>query len=260
MMIRWAVLGVVVAAIVTAFAYTGGWFSPHQLTPARFIDTFEKLNGLHPGFRRNHAKGVCVTGFFESNGNGARLSRASVFQPGRVAVIGRFSLAGGQPYAPDTPAAVRGFGLRFEPRHGQEWRTAMIDLPVFAVRTPEGFYEQLLASKVDPATGKPDPAKMTAFLAGHPETVRAMAIIKAKPFSSGFADATYSGLNAFRFVNAAGVSTPVRWSMVPVDAFAPEEPAGGPNKNYLFDALIARLRRGPVQWHLIITIGQAGVS
>jgi len=45
MMIRWAVLGVVVAAIVTAFAYTGGWFSPHQLTPARFIDTFEKVNG-----------------------------------------------------------------------------------------------------------------------------------------------------------------------------------------------------------------------
>ncbi len=257
-MIRWAVLGVVVAAIVTAFAYTGGWFSPHQLTPARFIDTFEKLNGLHPGFRRNHAKGLCVVGYFESNGQGARLSRASVFQPGRVAVIGRFSLAGGQPYAPDGPAAVRGLGLRFKPRHSQEWRTAMIDLPVFAVRTPEGFYEQLLASKIDPATGIPDPAKMTAFLAGHPETVRAMAIIKAKPFSSGFTDATYSGLNAFRFVNAAGVSTPVRWWMVPADAFAPEEPAGGQNKNYLFDALIARLRRGPVQWHLIITIGQAG--
>jgi len=46
--------------------------------------------------------------------------------------------------------------------------------------------------------------------------------------------------------------------MVPVDAFAPEEPAAAQNKNYLFDALIARLRRGPVQWHLIITIGQPG--
>jgi catalase len=134
----------------------------------------------------------------------------------------------------------------------------MIDLPVFAVRTPEGFYDQLLASKIDPATGKPDPAKMTAFLAGHPETVRAMTIIKAKPFSSGFADATYNGLNAFRFANGAGAATPVRWSMVPVDAFAPEEPAAAQNKNYLFDALIARLRRGPVQWHLIITIGQPG--
>jgi catalase len=83
-------------------------------------------------------------------------------------------------------------------------------------------------------------------------------IITAKPFSSGFANATYNGLNAFRFANRAGLSTPVRWSMVPVDAFAPEEPAGGRHKNYLFDALIARLRRGTVQWHLIVTIAQAG--
>jgi catalase len=258
MLIRWAAIGVVIAGIVGAFAYTGGWLSPHRLTPARFIDTFEKVNGIHPGFRRNHAKGVCISGYFDSNGQGVRLSKASVFKLGRVAVIGRFSLAGGQPYAADGPAAVRGLGLRFEPRGGQEWRTAMIDLPVFMVRTPEGFYEQLLASKVDPATGNPDPAKMTAFLAAHPETVRAMAIIKAKPFSSGFADATYNGLNAFRFGNADGVSTPVRWSMVPVAAFAAEDPAAAQNKNYLFDIFIARVQRGPVQWHLIVTVGQPG--
>ena len=256
--VKVAIIGALVLCIVGSFAYVAGWLSPGLLTPRRFADGFEEVNGVHPGFRRNHAKGVCVGGYFESNGKGTRLSRASVFEPGRVAAIGRFSLAGGQPYAADGPAAVRGFGLRFEPRHGEEWRTAMIDLPVFAVRTPEGFYDQLLASKIDPATGKPDPAKMTAFLAEHPETVRAMTIIKAKPFSSGFADATYNGLNAFRFANGAGVSTPVRWSMVPVDAFAPEEPAAAQNKNYLFDALIARLRRGPVQWHLIITIGQPG--
>ncbi len=258
MLIRWAAIGVVIAAIVGAFAYTGGWFSPNLLTPARFVDGFERVNGIHPGFRRNHAKGLCISGYFDSNGNGVRLSRASLFQPGRVAVIGRFSLAGGQPYVSDGPAAVRGMGLRFEPRSGEEWRTAMIDLPVFAVRTPEGFYDQLLASKVDPATGKPDPAKMSAFLAAHPETVRAIAIIKAKPFSSGFADATFNGLNAFRFANADGISTPVRWSMVPVDAFAAEDPAAAQNKNYLFDALIARVQHGPVQWHLIVTVGQPG--
>ena len=136
----------------------------------------------------------------------------------------------------------------------------MIDLPVFAVRTPEGFYEQLLASKIDPATGKPDPAKMAAFLAAHPETVRALAIIKAKPFSSGFANATYSGLNAFRFGNADGVSTPVRWSMVPVDAYKPEDtaPSANPDKNYLFDDFIARIHSAPVQWRLILTVGQPG--
>jgi hypothetical protein len=30
----------------------------------------------------------------------------------------------------------------------------------------------------------------------------------------------------------------------------------GPLKNYLFDALIARIEQAPLQWHLIVTIGQ----
>jgi catalase len=87
MLSRAAAIVVIIAGIVGAFAYTGGWFSPQRLTPARFIDTFEAVNGRHPGFRRNHAKGVCVTGFFESNGNAVRISKAVVFRPGRMRVI-----------------------------------------------------------------------------------------------------------------------------------------------------------------------------
>src|SRR6267154_4036333 len=68
--------------------------SPDALTPARFIDRFEQIDGVHSGFRRNHAKGLGVSGFFESNGNGARLSKAVVFRPGSAPVIGRFSLGG----------------------------------------------------------------------------------------------------------------------------------------------------------------------
>src|SRR5437660_10219493 len=146
-----------------------------------FIDRFEQIDGLHPGFRRSHAKGVGVSGFFESNGNGVRLSKAAVFRRGRVPVIGRFSLGGGQPYAADAPNTVRGLGLQFSLPDGEVWRTAMINLPVFPFRTPEAFYEHLIALKPDPGTGKPDPARMKAFLAGHPETVRALAVIKGQP-------------------------------------------------------------------------------
>jgi catalase len=134
----------------------------------------------------------------------------------------------------------------------------MIDLPVFVVKDAEGLYEQLLASKPDPATGKPDPAKMTAFAAAHPEFARAMQLIKSRPFPSGFANAGYNSLHAFRFVNAGGVVTAVRWSMAATEPFAPETPeqAQSQDKNYLFDEMIARLARGPLQWHLIVTIGQ----
>ena len=92
--------------------------------------------------------------------------------------------------------------------NGQQWRTAMVNVPVFTDRTPQGFYERLLASKPMPDTGKPDPQKMAAFLDRHPETVAAMKIIKQSPPSAGFADSTFHGLNAFWFTNSAGASVP----------------------------------------------------
>jgi catalase len=107
----------------------GGWFSPNALTPKRFADGFERVDGIYSGFRRNHARGVCVSGSFESNGRGARLSKAVVFKAGRVPFVGRFSRAGGNPYVADEPEKVRGLGLLFKLPDGEEWRTAMINTP-----------------------------------------------------------------------------------------------------------------------------------
>jgi catalase len=73
---RFALIGVALAAVVGTFAYLGGWFTPNALTPARLTDAFEDVDGVHPGFRRNHAKGVGVSRFFESNGNAVRLSKS----------------------------------------------------------------------------------------------------------------------------------------------------------------------------------------
>jgi catalase len=256
---RLALIGVALAAVIGTFVYFGGWFAPNDLTPARFTNAFEYVDGVHSGFRRNHAKGVGVSGFFESNGNGVRLSEAVVFRPGRVPVIGRFSLGGGQPYVADTPDAVRGLGLQFSLPDGELWRTAMVNLPVFPVRMPEAFYELLIASKPDPATGKPDPAKIKAFLGRHPETVKALSVIKGQPLSSGFGNSTFHSLNAFRFINSAGDSIRVRWLMTPMQPFeAASAGSATQDKNFLFDALIAAIQRQPLQWRLIVIIGQPG--
>jgi catalase len=249
------------ALVVTAglFLYAGGWFTPHTLTPAGIINTFEYLNGAHPGFRRNHAKGVCVTGYFESNGQGQGVSKAQVFRPGRVDIVGRFALAGGMPYADDTPKTVRSLAILFKQPDGEEWRTAMINIPVFPVNTPQAFNEFQLASSPDPATGKNIPGAMNAFLTNHPETAAALKVIGSHPFSSGFGDSPYYALNAFRFVNAQGESTPVRWSVTPDQTFQSNS-AEATDKNYLFDGLIAQLHAKPLHWHLILTIGQPGDS
>jgi catalase len=255
---RFLLVAAIVVGVGGAFLYAGGWLSPYKLTPSRFVDTFQDVNGPHPGFRRNHAKGVGVSGTFESNGQGARLSRAVVFRPGRVPVVGRFSLAGGMPYQTDALRTVRGLALQFLPQDGEEWRTAMIDIPIFAVNTPAAFREQLVAMEADAKTGKPDPAKMKAFLDRHPESARAVQTIQAQMPSSGFDDSTYNGLNAFWLVDASGRSTPIRWSMVPAQPLAPIAPTPQGDPNFLFDALIARLHRQPRRWRLVLTIGQPG--
>jgi catalase len=254
---RLAWMGIVLAVAAGGFVYLGGWLTPMTLTPARLTDAFQHVNGVHPGFRRNHAKGIGVSGSFESNGNGELFSKAIVFRAGRVAVVGRFSLSGGQPYVSDSAGTVRGLGLQFSLPDGETWRTAMIDLPVFPFRTPEAFYENLLASKADPGTGKPDPVAMRAFLDRHPETARVMAAIKSRPVASGFENTTFHGLNTFQFIDSSGASTPVRWLLTPMQPF--EDASGAPpspDTNYLFDGLIAKMHRQPLRWHLILVIGR----
>jgi catalase len=267
---RGALLGLgavagVAAVDVGGFAYAGGWLGPAgptPQTPSRFADGFEQVYGRHDGFRRNHAKGLSATGSFASNAAGAEICRAAVFQHGDIPLIGRFSLSGGLPDQPDKPDTVRGLGLLFQV-DGQQWRTAMVNIPVFPDSTPQAFYERMLLSKPLSDTGKADPQKMAAFLNRHPETVAAMKIVKQSPPAAGFADSTFYGLNAFYFTNSAGAAVPVRWSVVPQDSVVSQDGAGAappssPAKDYLFDDLIRAVAQRPLSWRLMLTVGEPG--
>lgn len=235
--------------------YAGQWLGTGtELTRQAFIDRFRAVFGNHPGFRKNHAKGVAVTGYFDSSGEAASISRAKVFAPGRTVVAGRFSFAGGNPNAPDAPGATRGLGLAIGASGRDQWRTAMVNLPVFPVNSPQGFYDQLLAQKVDKATGQPDPKAMAAFLKAHPETAAAMKIIKAHPPTPGFADSAFSGLNTFYFINSSGKRTPIRWQFIPQQAALPPASSGD---NTLFDPLVRQIRSGPLKWNLHLLVGTA---
>jgi catalase len=247
-----AVVGGFLAVDLGALLYINNWIGPTRLTPQLFLDRFEEVFGRQLGFRRNHAKGVVVEGYFDSNGNGLELSKAAVFRPGRTPVVGRFSLSGGYPAMKDSPTVARGLGLAFGFPGSQQWRTAMMNLTVFLDNSPQGFYDRLLASRVVGATGKPDPAAMPRFLAEHPETARAMAINEAHPPTPGFADSTYRSLVAFYFINESGTRTPVRWSLVPLQRALP--PSTDPH-NGLFIPLIRQMRAGPLRWRLMLTVG-----
>lgn len=251
-----AVVGGFLATDLGAVLYARGPLgSRSRLTPQAFVDAFYKVAGVHRGYRLNHAKGVAVSGFFESNGAGSEITKAAVFQVGRTPLVGRFSVPGGNPMVADTVDAPRGLGLAMGYPGGGQWRTAMLNIPVFQDNSVQGFYDRLLASKPVPGTGKPDPNVMARFLADHPETASAMSVIKQQPRTSGFADSTFRGLNAFYFVNANGDRTPVRWSLSPLrEVRPPDETSSNPNR--LFDSVIRDIRTEPLRWRLLVTIGE----
>jgi catalase len=255
----YVLIGGAVVIFAAAFGYVGGWLAPHRLTPVRLVDQLQtNSGGPFPGYRRNHAKGVCVTGYFQSNGQAAAYSVAQVFAAGeRTPIVGRFAIPGGNPYAPDSSIPIRSMALRFALADGQQWRTGMNDMPVFPVSTPEGFYQMLQAQQPDPATGKPDPQKMAAFFAAHPETAEFRAWAKTAKPSASFATQSYWSLDSFELVDGHGRRHPVRWRMAPE---TPASDASGPagNPDYLAADLRQRLAQGPLRWHLLITLAQPG--
>ncbi|GBD56030.1 catalase family peroxidase [Gluconobacter wancherniae] len=251
--LRW--LGVVAlpAVLMLSFLWAGGWLTPSRLTQAAMLDALQKGGGMQSGFRRNHAKGICVTGWFDGNGNASILSTATVLQKARVPVIGRFALAGGLPYQADAPGKVRSMALRLSPSDGQEWRMGINDIPVFPVGTPQEFHDLQLAARPDPTTGKPDPARMRAFLTGHPWLQPAMVQIGQRTVSSGFGDDTYYSLDSFLLVAEGGTKTAIRWAMVPVQPAVPDGSHAN-DHDYLFHQIIDDIHAHPLQWRLMVTL------
>lgn len=255
---RWALIALAVGGLAGAFAYVAGYLDPQRLTPKRLVDQLQTNGGLHPGYRRNHAKGVCVIGRFDSNGAAAPYSRAALFAAGAsTPLVGRFALPGGNPYAPDGGVPIRSLALRLTQADGQQWRTGMNNMPVFPVATPQAFFEQLRATAPDPATGKPDPARQKAFFEAHPETSAFRAWIKDQKPSASYATDSYYGLNAFYFVGADGARHAVRWR-VEADNGAAAAPLGAQDVNTLAAELEHRLARGPLRWRLWATLAAAG--
>jgi len=257
-LLRLALIGGLSAAVFGTFAFAGDFIGPKRLSAATIVNSLQAAGGNHPGFRRNHAKGVCVAGYFEGNGNGLEVSDAAVFRTSRTPVIGRFAIPGGNPNVADASVPVRSLALDFQLQNGEEWRTAMNNTGVFVVNTPQGFYDQQIASKPDPATGKPDPKKIAQFFASHPETKPFTNWVKTHKPSSGFANGSYNSLTAFEATNAAGEHRIIRWSMVPEIPYQPVTPDETVKHDFLIPDVVEQLGHGPLRWHLVVTVAAPG--
>ena len=242
-------IAAVVGFSVGAFAYTAGWLTPGRLTSAELVSALAPPGGAALGHRRNHAKGVCFTGSFEANGNAVALSKAPLFIAGQYPVLGRFNLATPDPDAADPTVRVRGIGVQIT-APGGVWRMALIDPPVFAVSTPQGFYELLEASK------SKNPDAMKGFVSAHPEFAAFGEWATKAPWTASYAEVTFNSLNAFIFTDAAGNRNAVRWSLrpeaQPVAISAEDFAKLGPN--HLEEDITERVSKTPQRWTLVLTV------
>jgi catalase len=135
-----------------------------------------KLYGVHPGFRANHAKGVVVTDSFKAAPQAARLSKAVLFAGGTIPVTVRFSDTTGVPDIPDGSglANPHGMAIKFQLPDGSETDMVLNSIKFFPVSNGADFRDMLLAVAASPPNAA-NPTKLDQFVAAHPAMPRALA-------------------------------------------------------------------------------------
>jgi catalase len=247
------------ALTMFALAWAGIGRAEDPPIEQQLVDAMNKVFGVHPGFRANHAKGIVVEGSFKASQEAARLSRAVLFSGSSIPVTVRFSDSTGVPTISDGAgnANPHGMAIKFHLPDGSDTNMVINSLKFFPVATGEDFRDLLLAIAASPPDA-PRPTKLEQFVARHPAVPASSATVGTP---DSFANEEYYGVNAFVLVNNSGARQAVRFQMMPervVHLSAADAKKQPPN--FLMDELPERLKRGPVTFHLRAQLAAAGDS
>jgi len=248
-----------IAVISFGLTWAGIIKAEDQPIEQQLVDAMNKVFGVHPGFRANHAKGIVTEGNFKPSPEAGGLSRAALFNGSPIPVTVRFSDSTGIPSIPDGSAKANphGMAIKFHLPDGADTDMVINSFKFFPVATGEDFRDFLLALAESPADA-PKPTKFEQFAASHPSVPAAFAAVSTP---DSFADEEYYGIDAFVFVSATGARQAVRYQMMPervVHLAAADAAKQLPN--FLIDELPERLKRGPVTFHLRAQLATAGDS
>jgi catalase len=168
-----------------------------------------------------HARGFGAHGFFELYESLADVTRADVFQrPGeKTPVFVRFSTVAGSKGSADLARDVRGFAVKIYTKEGN-WDLVGNNIPVFFIQDAIKFPDLIHAAKAEPDRGFPQ--AQTAhdnfwdFISLTPESMHmVMWIMSDRTIPRSFRFMEGFGVHTFRFVNAAGKSTFVKFHWKP---------------------------------------------
>ncbi|HVZ03426.1 catalase family peroxidase [Hyphomicrobium sp.] len=220
------------------------------------INALNAVFGKHDGLRAAHTHGFCVKGSFTPSAEATSLTKAPHFNSKTpVGVIGRFSMGGGAPDAPNTQKDnVRGMALHFDLGKGDTTDLVMVSAPVFNARDPDQFLALLTA------VASKDKNKIAAFFKDNPNTTRQAAWLNARPVPASFATVNYWGIHAFTFTNAEGKKQIFKYKALPVggEVGLSDEEAKAKDPDFYRPELKERLAKGPAKFTLTAILGEPG--
>jgi catalase len=220
------------------------------------------VNALHTAFgehhaRAVHAKGILLEGSFTPAPGASKLSKATLFSGATVPVTVRFSDFTGIPDIPDTigDANPRGFAVKFRLADGKTVDIINHSFNGFPVANADEFATLLRAIGTSGA-GVAKPTPLDDFLASHP--IAKTFLTTQKPAPVSYATLAYYGVNAFKYTNAKGKASYVRYRFVPAagEQFLDAQALKSKGPDYLQDEIAARVDKGAIayDWYAQIAI------
>ena len=210
--------------------------------------------GPHAGMRAVHGQGIICEGSFTAAAGAKSLSRAPHFQGTTVPIVVRFSNFASIPARAegDPSGSPRGMAIKFILPNDEDTDIVAHSYNGFPVSTPEDFLSFLKA------VGAKDPQVLASFIATNPAAKAFNDAPKPAPLS--FATEAFYGVDAFRFINAAGVEQYGRYRVEPVlgqtHLSASEAVQRAPN--FLSQDLAERLKVAPVEFRLLVQLPAPG--
>lgn len=227
---------------------------------AQAVNAIEGLSGVHPGYRRAHARGICCRAVFRPNGLAAAFTTAAHLQEQESAAVVRFSGSSTDPALADLLSPAKGMAVQFSLPDGGSTSLVGATVPVFFARTPESFVD-IVRTAHKAQEGNLGPLELMKEITTHFSESKEsfLSLNKLKPPAS-YAELQYYCIHAYFFVDTEGRKRPVKFEWKPeagVRSLSLADARQQPDR-YLEDELELRLKDEPVIFQLDVIFGEDG--
>ncbi|GGN94374.1 catalase family peroxidase [Saccharibacillus kuerlensis] len=224
------------------------------------VDEMERVSGIHPGYRRAHARGFCCRASFLPSGKAAPFTTAPHLQEHEVKAIVRFSGSSTDPALADLLSPAKGMAVQFLLPEGGRSTLVGVTVPVFFARTPESFMEMLTTLNRTKTGRMPKSEALRRFARHFGESRQSLLALKRLKPPASYATNLYYCIHVYFLVDEEGRRRPVKFEWIPdsgVQTLSIHDAAAMPD-DYLEREMELRLQAHPPSFKLSIVFGEEG--